>query len=131
MEDQREPEEDSLQQRNLEESSPYNQMLALSGGESLISRLGGMILAKAYLPTGAHVKQALAYMDIGIKLEIVLYELQLSLFVMSYGELLLFLLGFIMFISDSTEMRYFWLHIAHIPRGALGILLRRSLPKSH
>ena len=31
-----------------------------------------MLLAKAFLPSGAHIKEALAYADIAIKTEIVL-----------------------------------------------------------
>lgn len=34
--------------------------------------MGGMILAKAFLPSGAHIKEALIYADIALKTEIVL-----------------------------------------------------------
>ena len=44
----------------------------MSGGENLLSKIGGMIIAKAYLPSGGHIKEALHYMDLAIKLEMVL-----------------------------------------------------------
>jgi hypothetical protein len=34
--------------------------------------MGGLLLAKAFLPTSSHIKQALAYLDFAVKLEIVL-----------------------------------------------------------
>jgi hypothetical protein len=34
--------------------------------------MGGMLIAKAYLPTPDHIKQALAYLDLAIKIELVL-----------------------------------------------------------
>lgn len=37
--------------------------------------MGGMLIAKAFLPTGSHIKEALAYLDIAIKTELVLVSL--------------------------------------------------------
>ena len=34
--------------------------------------MGGMLLARAFLPTSAHIKQALSYLDLAVKMEIVL-----------------------------------------------------------
>lgn len=34
--------------------------------------MGGMLIARAFLPTGAHIKQALSYLDLAIKTELVL-----------------------------------------------------------
>jgi len=34
--------------------------------------MSGMLMAKAFLPTGNHIKQALSYLDLGIKIKIVL-----------------------------------------------------------
>jgi hypothetical protein len=34
--------------------------------------MGGMLLAKAFLPSGAHIKEAMVYADLVIKVEIVL-----------------------------------------------------------
>lgn len=58
-----------------------------SGGESLLSKvsnyyfhlfkMGGMIIAKAFLPTGNHLKQGLAYLDLAIKVELVLVRIHI------------------------------------------------------
>jgi len=37
--------------------------------------MGGMLIAKAYLPSGSHIKEALSYLDLAIKLELVLVRL--------------------------------------------------------
>jgi hypothetical protein len=34
--------------------------------------MGGMLIAKAYLPSGSHIKEALSYLDLAIKIELVL-----------------------------------------------------------
>ena len=34
--------------------------------------MGGMLIAKAYLPSGSHIKDALSYLDLAIKIELVL-----------------------------------------------------------
>jgi hypothetical protein len=34
--------------------------------------MGGMLIAKAYLPTGSHIKEALSYLDLAIKVELIL-----------------------------------------------------------
>ncbi len=31
-----------------------------------------MLIAKAYLPTGSHIKEALSYLDLAIKVELIL-----------------------------------------------------------
>ena len=44
----------------------------VSGGEALLSKVVGMLIAKAYLPSGGHIKEALHYMDLAAKIELVL-----------------------------------------------------------
>ena len=39
-------------------------------------QMGGMLIAKAYLPSGPHIKEALQYMDLAIKLELVLVSFE-------------------------------------------------------
>jgi len=93
--------------------------------------MGGMLLAKAFLPSGAHIKEALAYADIAIKTEIVLHELYTTMFWFSLMELGLFTLGLLLFFSDPEEMYTFWIHIFHIGRGIIGLVITRQMPKPH
>jgi hypothetical protein len=37
--------------------------------------MGGMMIAKMYLPTGSHIKEALSYLDLAVKIELVLVTL--------------------------------------------------------
>ena len=43
----------------------------------------------------------------------------------------MFILGFILFCSAPRLLAYIWLHIFHIPRGVLGLILMKRLPRSH
>ncbi|CDW82513.1 UNKNOWN [Stylonychia lemnae] len=117
------------------------QQFFVSGGESLLSKMGGMLLAKAFLPSGAHIKQALVYLDLAIKTELVLVsrqsqlafqnDLTASLFWFSLVELALFIFSMLLFFTDPTEMVYIWFHIFHVLRGGVGLILMKKLPKSH
>ena len=101
----------------------------------------GLLLAKAFLPTSAHIKQALSYLDLAVKIEIVLVrsflilinlrQLSSTLFWFSLFELCLFALSMLLFFTDPTEMVNIWFHIIHIPRAIVGFILMRKLPKSH
>jgi hypothetical protein len=46
-------------------------------------------------------------------------------------EVGLFTLGFILFLSAPRLMGFIWLHIFHLPRGWVGFLLIKRLPRSH
>ena len=43
----------------------------------------------------------------------------------------MFLLGFILFVSSPKDMAYIWMHLFHIPRSIIGLLLLKRLPRSH
>jgi len=64
----------------------------------------GAVLARAYLPGTKEIKQCLSYMDLGIKLEILLYEISSCLYWVSLTELILFIFGCLLFFADSVEM---------------------------
>eukprot|EP00347_Sterkiella_histriomuscorum_P014654 403360058 len=128
---------DSRARQNIQINQQMNKIEELkqeffvSGGESLISKMGGMLIARAFLPSGAHVKQALSYLDLAVKTELVLNDLQASLFWFSLLEECLFIFSVLLFFTDPTEMVYIWMHILHIGRGVLGYLILKKLPKSH
>lgn len=90
-----------------------------------------MLLAQTFLPKGKNVTQALVYLDLSIKAELILNDVCSALLVISLFEAGLFILGFGLFCSDSAEMASFWIHLAHLPRGIVGFLLSKKLPKSY
>jgi len=71
------------------------------------------------------------YLDLAIKAELILNDLSNFLVVISIFEVGLFWLGFALFCSDSQEMACFWIHILHLPRGVVGYLLSKKVPKSY
>ena len=89
------------------------------------------MLAQAKLPAPADMKTALTYLDIGIKLEMVLYDLQAALYWGSLAELSSFLFTFLLFCSNASQMAGFWLFIFHAARGGLGLFILKKLPASH
>jgi len=77
------------------------------------------------------MKTALSYLDIGIKLEMVLYDLQSTLYWGSLAELSSFLFTFLLFCSNASQMAGFWLFIFHLVRGGAGLFILTKLPASH
>jgi hypothetical protein len=73
----------------------------------------------------------LKYFDLGIKLEVTLYEMQSILFNSSILELGFFILGFLFFARHIKNMKTFWLFLPHFVRGICGILIYIRLPKSY
>ena len=94
-------------------------------------QMGGMLLAKAFLPTMGHLKQALAYLDVAVKLEMALAELTSALFWCSLIEVFMWFLALFLFISDAPEMVSIWLYMPHLLRAFFGLLIYRKLPQAH
>ena len=81
---------------------------------ALMGKLSGALLARAFLPGPEHVKEALSFLDLGIKVQIILHELSSSLFWSSVGEVFLFIFSFFIFFTDPREMGAIFLHLAHV-----------------
>ena len=77
------------------------------------------------------MKRALEYLDLAFKIEIVVYGLSSTLFWCSVLDLWFFIFSFLLFCTDASEMGPIFLHLLHIPRGAVGFILMTKLPQSH
>ena len=88
-------------------------------------------VVQTLLPKGGDIKEALKYLDIGIKLEMLLYDLSSYLFWGSLAELGAFMFSLMLFFTDAAEMAAIFFFIIHIPRGILGLLLIKKMPVSH
>ena len=122
-------EEDQL----VPESKP-NLASGLGGSllqSAMMGKLSTGLLARAFLPSPDHVKEGLGYLDLGIKVQIILHELSSSLFWSSVGEVFLFLFSFFIFFTDPREMGAIFFHLAHVLRGALGFFIVKKMPNSH
>lgn len=103
---------------------------AVAGGAELLGKVHGA-LARAFLPSPEHVKEGLSFLDLGIKVQIILHELSSSLFWSSVSELFLFIFSFFIFFTDPREMGAIFLHIFHVFRGLVGFLIVKKMPNSH
>ena len=97
----------------------------------LMNKIGGAVLARAFLPSPGEVKQILGYTDLGIKVQIILYQLSTSLFWSSITEIVVFLFSILLFFTDVREMGPVFLHIFHLLRGVAGFLVVKKIPNSH
>ena len=70
-------------------------------------------------------------MDLGIKFQIMLFELSSSIFWVSFVEFTLFFTTFVLFLTAPKNMPSIWLHVLHIPRAALGGVLVWKMPNTH
>ena len=70
-------------------------------------------------------------MDLGIKFQVVLFELSSGMFWCSFIELTFFFTTFVLFLTAPKTMPSIWLHILHVPRAFLGGLLVFKMPNTH
>lgn len=70
-------------------------------------------------------------MDLAIKIEFIMLELTNNMFWLPNMELFLFVIGFIFFCGDDKDMGAFWWFLPHIVKGSIGLLLLKSIPKTH
>ena len=98
---------------------------------ALAGKLSSALLARAFLPSPEHVKEGLSFLDLGIKVQIILHELSSSLFWSSVGEVFLFIFSLFIFFTDPREMGAIFLHLPHVLRGLLGLVIVKQLPNSH
>lgn len=113
-------------------SRQNNQANSAGGiGSMLMNKIGGAVLARAFLPSPGEVKQILGYTDLGIKVQIILYQLSSSLFWSSITEIVVFLFSFLLFFTDVREMGPIFLHIFHVFRGLAGFFIVKKIPNSH
>ena len=82
-------------------------------------------------PKPEQLKEALRYLDLGIKFEMLLYDLSSNLYWGSIAEVLAFLFNLLLFTTDPTEMAPIWFLSCHLVRGIVGILVIVKIPASH
>ena len=71
------------------------------------------------------------YFDLGVKLEIVLFEMHSLLYWISCTEIATFVLSLIFWIKLIDQMGVVVLFLPHLARGCIGLLISRKMPRSH
>ena len=89
------------------------------------------LLARAFLPAPKDIKGAIVLLDLGIKFQIMLYELSSSLFWGSIIEVSVFLFFQVLFLASPKRMAAIYFHTLHLARGVIGIILVKIMPNSH
>jgi hypothetical protein len=119
--------QDSNSDGDLEQIDEEQMALAQKNRNTINASLA----AKAYLPDAASIKKQLLLMDLGIKFQIMLFELSSSIFWVSFIEVTFFFTSFVLFLTSPRMMPSIWLHVLHIPRAAIGGLLVWKMPNTH
>ena len=89
-------------------------------------------MAKSVVPETKDIKEALRFLDLGIKLEMLMYDLSSSLYWGSLAEIASFIFAFMLFVTDASQMVGIWLFVLHLIRGVLGgLLAMKKLPATH
>ena len=70
-------------------------------------------------------------LDLAYKAEMILYQLHSIIFWTTALELAMFTALLLLFFTAPKSMAIMWLTFVHVPRGAIGALLLKRLPKSH
>ena len=103
-----------------------------SGAANMMQKITGTLLAKAFLPSTDEVKQCMVYMDLAIKMQMIVFDFSSSLWWSSMAEFLIFFpFGLFVFFLDAGRMGAIWLFIPHLVRGFLGLLIIKKMPTTH
>lgn len=103
-----------------------------AGAANIMQKLTGTLLAKAFLPSTDEVKQCMVYMDLAIKMQMIVFDFSSSLWWSSMAEFLIFFpFGLFVFFLDAGRMGSIWLFIPHLVRGFIGLLIIKKMPTTH
>ena len=97
----------------------------------MMRNISGALLAKAFLPTTAEVKQCLVYTDLAIKMQMIVFDLSSSLWWSTMAELFIFFFALFVFFIDAARMGFIWLFLPHVGRAVLGLLIIKKMPTTH
>lgn len=87
--------------------------------------------AKIYFNSAETVTAQLKSLDLALKSEILFYELSSTVYWISQLELVVFYFGAVIWFSQVSALGTLWLHIMHVPRSLVGILLVVNMPNTH
>ena len=94
-------------------------------------KIGAKLLSRAVFPTNSHLKQSFSTMDLIVKIEFIMLEMISNLFWSSIIELNVLLLILILYFLLPSELGTVWWFSPHLLRGSIGLLLLKTLPKTH
>ena len=69
--------------------------------------------------------------DLGVKVEMFAQKFMDVIVLLSSAELTLFVLLFLFFLRLPADMSYVFLHLPHLFRGIIGLVIAKRIPKTH
>ena len=72
-----------------------------------------------------------AFLSNMTRIEISVTTLQSNFYWISISEFLLWVILFILFCFEPTDMKKIWLFIFHVPRGIVGVFILQFIPRTH
>lgn len=80
------------------------------------------------LPSPEVVKQCLVYLDLAIKMQMIIFDLSSTIWWSTIAEIFIFFYGLWVFFIDAAHMALVWMFIPHIVRAILGLLVIKKMP---
>ena len=102
-----------------------------AGVAKQIQSRSNSVVAKAVLPSPEIVKKCLIYMDLGIKVQMIIFDLSSTIWWSTVAEIFVFFYGFWVFMVDAERMGFIWMFIPHVLRAVVGLLVIKKMPTSH
>ena len=70
-------------------------------------------------------------MDLGIKVQMIIFDLSSCIWWSTVAELFTFFFAFFVFCIDAGRMGSIWLFIPHMIRAVVGLLVIKKMPSTH
>ena len=70
-------------------------------------------------------------MDLGIKVQMIIFDLSSTIWWSTIAEIFVFFYGFWVFMIDAERMGFIWMFIPHILRAVVGLLAIKKIPTTH
>lgn len=83
------------------------------------------------MPSPEVVKQCLLYMDMVIKMQMIIFDLSSTIWWSTVAELFIFFYGLCVFFVDASGAALFWMFLPHVLRAVLGLLVIKKMPTMH
>ena len=89
------------------------------------------LAAKIYFRDQETILQHLKYFDLGLKAQLIYYELSERVWWVSIFESFLYMFCMTLWMSHVRAIGSVWLHIFHVPRAFAGYYLVARMPNTH
>ena len=132
-----EEEEDDAERDMIRENASAHEDVQRNGGFAGVAGVAKLmhssnsVQARAFLPSPEIVKKCLVYMDLGIKVQMIIFDLSSTVWWSTVAEIFVFFFGFFVFCIDADRMGFIWMFVPHLLRAIVGLLVIKKMPSTH